>query len=133
MSHTNNNPDLHYQFPSTSVVEGIEQLTMEPIQSSESTTRIYEMNAPGSDVNSVASSHVYEGLDHSYSSTDMLVNPMGKYPKPPPPFFDQQCFIEWRDITYPSKSANPILKNVFGFAAPGKVTAICGPVGEYYS
>nr|CAG4708836.1 unnamed protein product [Naegleria fowleri] len=64
-------------------------------------------------------------------TTTEAMDPIGVYAtNHPAQFFDQQCFLEWKDLKFPSQSANPILKKVSGFAVPGKITAICGPVGS---
>ncbi|KAG2381546.1 hypothetical protein C9374_005930 [Naegleria lovaniensis] len=64
-------------------------------------------------------------------TTTEALDPIGVYAtNHPAQFFDQQCFLEWKDLKFPSQSENPILKNVSGFAVPGKITAICGPVGS---
>nr|CAG4715630.1 unnamed protein product [Naegleria fowleri] len=44
-------------------------------------------------------------------------------------FFEQQCFMEWNNISYPSLK-KPLLYNLSGFAVPGKITAIVGPAGS---
>ncbi|KAG2388467.1 hypothetical protein C9374_000631 [Naegleria lovaniensis] len=42
---------------------------------------------------------------------------------------DQQCFMEWKNISYPSMK-KPLLDNLSGFAVPGKITALVGPAGS---
>ncbi|EFC39439.1 predicted protein [Naegleria gruberi] len=38
----------------------------------------------------------------------------------------ERCFMEWRNVCYPVGGNNLIVRNVSGFVAPGKITAIIG-------